>query len=263
MPVPIMPWRHPLTASKGTLWGCVTDAVTGLPIDDATVQVDSMSAVKTDGNGYYVVTMIPAATFGIDYTVSASKSGYPTNIHDSVQVVAGEIRRDDFVLGASPPPPPAITLHPQFQTVPGGCTAVFSAAATGEGTLIYQWQKDGADLTDGDYYAGSTTTTLMIPNVDSHGAGGYRCAVTNAGGTTFSDEAALTVTAPGDLDRDEDVDGMDFLTFSICFNGSLHPPNPACEDSCADLDRDGDVDGEDFLTFSLCFNGSNRPPTCL
>jgi len=30
----------------------------------------------------------------------------------------------------------------------------------------------------------------------------------------------------------------------------------------ADLDDDGDVDGYDFVTFSLCFNGSLNPPNC-
>ena len=55
--VPTMPWRSSATATEGTLWGRVTDAATGNPIDDATVQVGSMAAVKTDANGYYVVTL--------------------------------------------------------------------------------------------------------------------------------------------------------------------------------------------------------------
>ena len=40
------------------------------------------------------------------------------------------------------------------------------------------------------------------------------------------------------------------------------PPQSGCVNVDADLDEDGDVDGNDFLTFSLCFNGSLNPPGC-
>lgn len=70
------------------------------------------------------------------------------------------------------------------------------------------------------------------------------------------------VGGTGDLDRDGDVDGIDFLTFSGCFNGSFRPPKPGCANPEADIDEDTDVDGHDFLDFSLCFNGSLRPPKC-
>jgi hypothetical protein len=88
------------------------------------------------------------------------------------------------------------------------------------------------------------------------------------GNTNFHDSlwivsgpAATHYPSPSaDLDRDKDVDGFDFLTFSNCYNGSNRPPLAACADEHADLDRDGDVDGFDFLTFSNCYNGSNRKP---
>ena len=72
---------------------------------------------------------------------------------------------------------------------------------------------------------------------------------------------ALT-TVMADLDVDEDVDGHDFITFSICYNGPERPIRPACQATCADLDGDGDVDGQDFLTFATCYNRSMRPPQC-
>ena len=70
---------------------------------------------------------------------------------------------------------------------------------------------------------------------------------------------AGTLCAP-DLDGDNDVDGFDFTTFSLCYNGSLKPLNSGCANVNADLDGDDDVDGFDFTTFSLCYNGSLRPP---
>jgi hypothetical protein len=74
------------------------------------------------------------------------------------------------------------------------------------------------------------------------------------------DPAQFYPSPSSDLDRDKDVDGFDFLTFSNCYNGSNKPPLAACSNQQADLDKDGDVDGFDFLTFSNCYNGSNRRP---
>ena len=72
-----MPWRSSSTATEGTLWGRVTDAATGNPIDDATVQVGSMSAVKTDGNGYYTVTLITASGSGTTLPGVRQQVGLP------------------------------------------------------------------------------------------------------------------------------------------------------------------------------------------
>jgi hypothetical protein len=65
-----------------------------------------------------------------------------------------------------------------------------------------------------------------------------------------------------DLDDDGDVDVRDFLIFCVCYNGTLNPAKPDCENLNADLDGDGDVDGPDFSTFYQCYNGSLMPPRC-
>ena len=81
-------------------------------------------------------------------------------------------------------------------------------------------------------------------------------------GTAFTASDCIKIVPPGDMDADNDVDGDDFLTFSLCYSGPGDPPSPGCRSPLADIDGDGDVDGEDFLTFSLCFNGSLNPPNC-
>ncbi len=119
--LPTMPWRSSATATEGTLWGRVTALSNGAPIDDATVQVGALAAVQTDGNGYYTVTLIPAVAGGTNYSVTASKSGYPPSTVNPVQVIAGGLRRQDFVLGApaapiiaevSPDPYPVVSGAP-------------------------------------------------------------------------------------------------------------------------------------------------------
>jgi len=168
-----------------------------------------------------------------------------------------------FVIGGGVQPP-TITQHPSNRTVVPGGTAQFTVAATGEGTLTYQWQKNGSDLSNGGHYSGVTTTTLTVSNADSSDAASYRCVVSNEGGDTLSNSATLTVTGqPGDFDDDEDVDQGDFGHFQACLTGSASgPPAPGCED--ANLDGDNDVDINDFAIFQGCVSGPNVPadPNC-
>ena len=95
--------------------------------------------------------------------------------------------------GSLPPQPPVITQQPDPSTNCGGTTANFSIAASGSGTLTYQWQKNQTNQADGGHYSGTTTPTLTITGVDSSDAANYRCLVNNAGGWTNSIEASLTV----------------------------------------------------------------------
>jgi len=86
-----------------------------------------------------------------------------------------------------------ITQHPQAQNPCSGTTAVFSVAATGPGTLTYQWQKDGENLADNGRITGSATPMLSIAAVTSADAGNYRCVVTASCGSAPSNPAVLSV----------------------------------------------------------------------
>ena len=84
--------------------------------------------------------------------------------------------------------------HPSSQSVQEGQTATFTAAATGLGTITYQWQKNSTNLTNGGHYSGATTSTLTIATADAGDAASYRCVATGGCGIAASDAAALTVT---------------------------------------------------------------------
>jgi uncharacterized lipoprotein YddW (UPF0748 family) len=101
VPTPGMPWRDPNTATEGTLWGRVADPATGEPIDGAQVRVGSLLPVQTDGNGYYVVTLIPAAAGGTAYDIAASKYGCAEEHLSGVVVPPGEVVRQDIDLCGS------------------------------------------------------------------------------------------------------------------------------------------------------------------
>jgi hypothetical protein len=72
-------------------------------------------------------------------------------------------------------------------------SADFSVTATGEGDLSYRWQRNGNDLTEGGHYSGVATANLLVSSADAADAGHYRCVVTNAGGSTYSNQGVLTV----------------------------------------------------------------------
>lgn len=71
------------------------------------------------------------------------------------------------------------------------------------------------------------------------------------------------ISAPGDFDRDGDVDQADFGHLQACLSGADVPQNdPACQN--AKLDPDNDVDVHDLDIFLGCMSGSRilADPNC-
>jgi len=109
--VPAMPWRNPATATEGIMWGRVRNASTGDYVDDATVTVSGRPAVRSDGNGCYVCTLIPATAGGTTYSVTASKAGSTSQTVTNTTVLAGDIVRYDLFLNP-PGAPTGLTATP-------------------------------------------------------------------------------------------------------------------------------------------------------
>jgi parallel beta-helix repeat protein len=90
--------------------------------------------------------------------------------------------------------PPTITTQPADVTVVEGQDATFTVVAAGSGTLAYQWQKDGMDVTGG---TGAQTDSYTTPaTVPADNRALFHCVVTNAGGNTSSNAATLAVIVP-------------------------------------------------------------------
>jgi hypothetical protein len=98
--------------------------------------------------------------------------------------------------GSAPPPPsssaPAITVQPSDQSVSAGQSATFTVTATGAAPLSYQWQRSGSPIAGA---TASSYTTAATTLGDSGSA--FAVVVTDAGGSTTSRSAALTVTSGG------------------------------------------------------------------
>ena len=78
---------------------------------------------------------------------------------------------------SAPQPTPAgigFSQQPLDQTALAGSSVTFTVAATGTGTLSYQWMKDGAAL------PGATSASLTLTNVQAAQMGSYACQVTDS-----------------------------------------------------------------------------------
>ncbi len=124
---PDMPWRNPATAKEGIMWGRVKDFNTGQYVDDATVTVVGKSSVKTDGNGCYVVTLIPATAAGTVRSTTASKSGMTPQTIANAKVLAGDVVRYDFTLNA---PAPVVVLNTPTNNASYSYPATIAMTAT-------------------------------------------------------------------------------------------------------------------------------------
>ncbi len=274
VPTPAMPWRHPATATEGTIWGRVTDAYTGEPLDDATVTVGPIPPVRTDGNGIYVVTLVSAPTNGFSVQpVTVEKQGLPTGMHPAAYVFAGDIVQYDFALGAGPP---TLELAPTSiaRTVfPGDSLDddIFTVGNNGDGPLNYTIVHEADWLTvipnQGTIHGQESTITIRYDT-------GRLSYGENTAVIEVFDEAAnppgvtLAVSVrmegvPGDFDGDGDVDMDDFGRFQACLTGpNAGPPPDGCER--ARLSGNDHVDRNDLLLFLGCMTGAAIPgdPDC-
>jgi len=98
---------------------------------------------------------------------------------------------------------PTITRQPQSRTLTLGFDALFTVTASGPGTLSYQWQKNGTNI------SGATTASYTIANTTSAAAGNYTVNVSNSNGSVASSIATLSLVDPN---ADADGDGIPDLT---------------------------------------------------
>ena len=150
---------------------------------------------------------IPGAT-GASYTVSNATTASAGSYTVVATNVGGSTTSNAAVLTVNATTGPIIATQPSSQTVTVGTATSFTVAATGTGTLTYQWQKeidgvftnvpflfaenDPSIVTD---LSGITTPTLSFVHAQVINAGNYRVLVTDSTGTTPSNTVTFTVNA--------------------------------------------------------------------
>jgi hypothetical protein len=105
-----------------------------------------------------------------------------------------------------------------------------------------------------------TDTGLTANTAYSYTVSAYDAAGNNS--AQSSPPATATTFAPGDFDKDGDVDQEDFGHLQACLDGLEEPNVAGCQD--ADLNHDTFVDQYDVDLFRQCFSGPGVPvePGC-
>ncbi len=86
-----------------------------------------------------------------------------------------------------------ITTQPISQTdIDAGTNVTFSVTATAS-NIMYQWKKNGGNLTDGGNVSGATTNELTLSTVTESDAGTYTCIVTGDCGEETTTDAILSI----------------------------------------------------------------------
>ncbi|HLP01568.1 MAG TPA: pectinesterase family protein [Opitutaceae bacterium] len=125
------------------------------------------------------------ATFTVDAVTTTDAGVYSVVVANSSGSIESEAA--PLVVRGGPP---VMALPPANTSGLRGATATLNAWAVGEGPFTYQWTKDGAPL------PGATWQSLRLTGIQDSDAGSYAVAVTNAGGTTTSASATLSIVAP-------------------------------------------------------------------
>ena len=119
---------------------------------------------------------------------------------------------------------PAITTQPKSVTAKEDTTAKFTVKASGGG-LSYQWQyrSSSAGTWTNCPLDGAKSATLTMKALADRTGNQYRCKVTNAAGTTYTNTVTLTVlkkpvitTQPKDVNAKEDATAK----FTVAASGS-------------------------------------------
>ena len=130
-----------------------------------------------------------------------------------------------------PNPLPVVTRQPPSQLIaPHGSNVTLTAGAVGDGTLTYQWRKDGQPVTGN---ASALTDQLALADVQADDAGVYDLVVTNANGSVTTNSSTV-VYEPG-LNAYED----------FCNSYGLDPQTTGVPD--IDHDDDGLANAIEFL----------------
>ena len=175
--------------ANGTLYWVVTQSATTPSVAQVQAGQDHTGAAA-DASGSQAVS----ATGNQDVSATGLTAATTYYFHFQHQDAAAN---DSTVLSsasfATDAAGPTIDTQPQNTTVDENTLATFTVAATGTGTLTYQWQED----TGGGFanLTGETADTLDFIAVEGDNGYQYRCVVTDDNGSTNSNAATLTVTA--------------------------------------------------------------------
>jgi hypothetical protein len=190
-----------LAGSNGKCFTPVAPTITAQPQSQTNLVGGTATfSVTASGSGplafqwYFNTTNIVGAT-NAALTLTNLNMAEAGNYSVTVSNILGATNSTAAVLALESPP--TITQQPRSLSVVSFGSASFTVAATGSGPLSYQWRENGTNLVDGGNISGTTTTNLMIANINLTNAGNYDVVASNPYASTNSVVAVLAVPQTG------------------------------------------------------------------
>ena len=169
------------------------------PLDNQSVVLGSSATFTVIATGSATLTYqwkqngteIPGATSSSYTTPAVGMADNGTRYSVIVGNSAGSVTSSEASLAVTTQVvKPAITRQPENLSVITGTTARFSVEATGTSPLVFQWKKNGTDISG----ANSSTYTIDAASQADHDAQ-FSVVVRNSADTVTSSHARLTVSA--------------------------------------------------------------------
>ena len=207
---------HPVTDtswSESTItWNNKPDY--GSPLDSVSIGTTSYAWYEFDVT-QYVQDQLAASQTLVSFALANLDDDGSVNKARSKEY-SNSSQWPQLVITAGAGEPPAITAHPQSQTVEYGDPAQFTVSATGDPEPSYQWRKDGAEL------SGEVSDTLAIASAEFADEGTYDVVVSNSEGSVTSDPATLTVqdTTPPSVPQNLAASNITDTTVALSWEAS-------------------------------------------
>lgn len=133
-----------------------------------------------------------------------------------------------IVSSNAPPAGPVLGSLPATTYVNWGTNVTLAANASGgNGTLTYQWQLSGINLTNNATVSGATNATLTLSNVTGSAEGNYTVVVKDSLNETAASSSYLVVFNPADLTFDPNATLLGYINFDDTsgdyINGFAYP----------------------------------------
>jgi Immunoglobulin domain/Putative Ig domain/Ig-like domain CHU_C associated/Bacterial Ig domain len=172
--LPVISGIKDTTVSVGVLIS-LTVSVSDPDGDNVTITADTMPTGATFDPTTKIFSWTPTNSQAGNNKVSFSATDGQSPVKKAITITISTV------------PLPVITLQPGNQTICSGLPDSFLIAATGTGTLSYQWQKNNVNV------PGETNNVIKFSAVSANDSGSYVCIVSNAGGSKPSNPAKLMV----------------------------------------------------------------------
>jgi hypothetical protein len=211
------------TSNAATLTVNVPPSITSQPANQ-TVNVGQTATFAVNASGTATLTyqwkkngtVVSGATSASYTTPVTASSDSGSSFTVTVTNGSGNVTSNAASLTVNVPP--AITAQPASQTVAVGQTSTFTVAATGSGTITYQWKKNGTAI------SGATSASYTTPATAASDNGAlFTVTVTGSTGNITSNAATLTVNAPPSITAQpvgKTVTAGQTATFAVTASGT-------------------------------------------